>query len=275
MTTTNPLSQRETEVALLLLQGKSNKQMAQVLGISEHTVEFHLGNIYRKLKVGSRTEAILVLEKLIGHPEAKPGESLVEETAISGDNQNRFTISGQAPFWRKNAGGLRWSVIAFLVVLAAVGGLMFLLQRPVAFSYERECENPGQATTGKAIWREHASGGLVHGQFGTTPEFPWPAKSGYVLYDGIKTPNTRPMYLKLYYSKNSFASTPILVYLDDETTPLAKIALKDQQNWDQFIWTEPILLGKFSSGLHALKFATDGQEYGVADLDKFILTTAP
>ena len=54
-------SKRENEVIALLLKGKSNKQIAQSLGISTRTVEFHLGNIYSKLQVNSRSEAILRL----------------------------------------------------------------------------------------------------------------------------------------------------------------------------------------------------------------------
>ena len=41
MANTNRLSKREQEVADLLLQGKSNKQIAALLGISVSTVEFH------------------------------------------------------------------------------------------------------------------------------------------------------------------------------------------------------------------------------------------
>ena len=47
------LSAREQEVAGLLLQGKSNKQIALALAISERTVEFHLRNLYTKLQVRS------------------------------------------------------------------------------------------------------------------------------------------------------------------------------------------------------------------------------
>jgi len=42
---TKSLSRREEEVVDLLLQGKSNKQIALALHISERTVEFHLKNI--------------------------------------------------------------------------------------------------------------------------------------------------------------------------------------------------------------------------------------
>ena len=42
----------------LLLQSKSNEQIAQTLGISERTVEYHLKNVYDKLNVSSAREAI-------------------------------------------------------------------------------------------------------------------------------------------------------------------------------------------------------------------------
>jgi DNA-binding CsgD family transcriptional regulator len=54
-------SRREQEVIKLLVQGKSNKQIALVLGVSLRTVEFHLSHIYAKLGVASRTEAALKL----------------------------------------------------------------------------------------------------------------------------------------------------------------------------------------------------------------------
>ena len=57
----NSLSNREREVAKLLLEGKSNKLIASSLGISERTVEFHLKNIYDKFQVSSRVELVLKL----------------------------------------------------------------------------------------------------------------------------------------------------------------------------------------------------------------------
>jgi len=59
----NQFSKRQKEVIDLLLQGKSNKQIAQALGITERTVEFHLKNVYDKLNVSSAKEAILKLGK--------------------------------------------------------------------------------------------------------------------------------------------------------------------------------------------------------------------
>ena len=53
-----PLSERETEVLGLLAKGLANKQIAAALGISEHTVKFHVSSIYQKLNVTNRTEAV-------------------------------------------------------------------------------------------------------------------------------------------------------------------------------------------------------------------------
>ncbi len=54
-----PLSEREVEVLKLAARGISNKGIAEELCLSARTVQAHLGNIFNKLGVGSRTEAIL------------------------------------------------------------------------------------------------------------------------------------------------------------------------------------------------------------------------
>lgn len=53
-----PLTAREREVLQLLAQGIPNKQIAQRLAISEHTVKFHVSAIMTKLGASSRTEAV-------------------------------------------------------------------------------------------------------------------------------------------------------------------------------------------------------------------------
>jgi DNA-binding NarL/FixJ family response regulator len=58
------LTARELEVASLLMRGESNFRIAQALGLKEKTVEAHLTNIYSKLGVNSRAEAILCLQDL-------------------------------------------------------------------------------------------------------------------------------------------------------------------------------------------------------------------
>jgi len=53
-----PLTARETEVLRMLAQGRSNKQIAARLHISEHTVKFHVASILGKLGASTRTEAV-------------------------------------------------------------------------------------------------------------------------------------------------------------------------------------------------------------------------
>jgi two-component system, NarL family, response regulator YdfI len=52
------LTPREVEVLGLLAEGSGNKQIAFRLGISEHTVKFHVASIFSKLGASSRTEAV-------------------------------------------------------------------------------------------------------------------------------------------------------------------------------------------------------------------------
>lgn len=74
------LTEREREVALLIAAGKSNKEIAEALTISEHTVETHVGNILRKLGVASRTEAAVWLwEHDLAEEEPESGGNPPEE----------------------------------------------------------------------------------------------------------------------------------------------------------------------------------------------------
>jgi DNA-binding NarL/FixJ family response regulator len=53
-----PLTARELEVLRMLAEGAANKTIAWKLGISEHTVKFHVAQILAKLNAGTRTEAV-------------------------------------------------------------------------------------------------------------------------------------------------------------------------------------------------------------------------
>ena len=54
------LTRRETGVLQMLAAGLGNKEIAAQLGISEHTVKFHVASILGKLGAGSRTEAVSI-----------------------------------------------------------------------------------------------------------------------------------------------------------------------------------------------------------------------
>lgn len=62
--TPEPLTEREVEVLRLLAQGQSNKEIARALRIGADTVKTHLGHIFAKLGVQSRTQAVLCALRL-------------------------------------------------------------------------------------------------------------------------------------------------------------------------------------------------------------------
>ncbi len=53
------ITHREKEVLNWVATGKSNWEIAKILSVSEHTVDFHLRNIFRKLQVNSRITAVV------------------------------------------------------------------------------------------------------------------------------------------------------------------------------------------------------------------------
>lgn len=52
------LTDREIEVLSLVSAGNASKNVAQMLGISKRTVDFHLANVYTKLDANNRVQAI-------------------------------------------------------------------------------------------------------------------------------------------------------------------------------------------------------------------------
>jgi DNA-binding NarL/FixJ family response regulator len=57
------LTPRELATLRLMADGRSNKEIASALGISERTVKSHLGHLFEKLSVTSRTEAVKVASR--------------------------------------------------------------------------------------------------------------------------------------------------------------------------------------------------------------------
>ena len=55
------LSERESEIAKLIFEGKNNKEMAELLYLSPNTVKVHASNLYRKLGASNRVQAVQIL----------------------------------------------------------------------------------------------------------------------------------------------------------------------------------------------------------------------
>jgi DNA-binding NarL/FixJ family response regulator len=61
----NILTQRQQTVLQLLVQGKSNRRIAQALNLSENTIKVHVAALFRTLGVSSRVEAVLIGKPLL------------------------------------------------------------------------------------------------------------------------------------------------------------------------------------------------------------------
>jgi DNA-binding NarL/FixJ family response regulator len=75
----SPLSRRQREVALLVAAGRTNRQIARALGITEKTVEVHLSQAMRRIDAHNRSEvAIHVVDaglRLAGGPRPVAGST--------------------------------------------------------------------------------------------------------------------------------------------------------------------------------------------------------
>ncbi len=58
------LTDRQIQVLSMICEGKTNKDIAQALGITEITAKSHVGGIFKELRVVNRTQAVLVAQKL-------------------------------------------------------------------------------------------------------------------------------------------------------------------------------------------------------------------
>ncbi len=111
-------SNREIEVLALLLQGKSNKEIAHTLGVSNRTIEAHLSSIYSKLAVTSRTEAVIKLTQM-GWSSATD-KTLPKEAneAPALDNRTTQVKDTLAKPLRFSAG--KWAVMTLLTTLGLI-----------------------------------------------------------------------------------------------------------------------------------------------------------
>jgi hypothetical protein len=142
-------------------------------------------------------------------------------------------------------------------------------------SYVREGETPDAYTVGTTGFRENASCGQVHLQFGCTNTYPHPAQAGYVQYD-LPSLLAQPgrLFVQLRYSNDKDAGTPqdpitvtLVGHSPNSFTP------EITELWTTFTETDPVDLGSVGSAAHTLRFETDGVDWGAADLDVFTVTT--
>jgi DNA-binding CsgD family transcriptional regulator len=118
-----PLSKREMEVFQLVLQGKSNKQIAWSLDISVRTVEFHLKNVYAKFEVNSKIELILKLGHATGGAKIDElGYSTVDKRGEKAENGDRLNPRMD---WATFRGAI--SIIGQELIMKAI------LKKPSAF----------------------------------------------------------------------------------------------------------------------------------------------
>ena len=118
----NPLSNRELEILKLVAQGKSNKELASELFISVNTVKVHLSNIFQKLNVSSRAEAIVyaIETGLIESPRQEtPEPQIITEF-----------IEAEAPKWLT---WLRkfWWIPAIALILLIIGLSIVISRSPL------------------------------------------------------------------------------------------------------------------------------------------------
>lgn len=116
------LSDREIEVLQLVGQGKSNKEIAVDLNISINTVKVHIGNIFQKINVASRTEATLfaIEHGIIKSPASPTPEIEVEDQIVPAVEE----IPTPVGFFQRN----RWILWVFGMLL--VTGLYILIAKP-------------------------------------------------------------------------------------------------------------------------------------------------
>jgi len=225
-----------------------------------------ISNVVTVTKLSTRTLHTLTINVSgQGTTEPNPGTYTYDECT-------QVTITASSAYgyrfdhWEGDASGTSTSVT---IIMDSDKSVTACFEHALPEMYTRECEYPDEYSVGQVAQRTNASGSEVHGQFGCESFDPWTARAGYVKYNIPELHSGYHLYLVLRYSKNSPSTAPIMIYLDEETQPRAVFIPNDQGSWNEFTETEPIDLGQIAAGAHTIKFSTDGQQYGVADLDKF------
>ena len=86
-----PLTPRETEVLSWLAKGKTNRDIADILGMSHRTVNKHLEHIFEKLGVETRSAATAVAAQLLPRSYSDGRTPAAEATAVYSDQPDPVT----------------------------------------------------------------------------------------------------------------------------------------------------------------------------------------
>lgn len=140
----NPLSSRESEILELLAQGKSNKEIASDLVISVNTVKVHISNIFQKLGISSRAEAIMyALEKGIIET---PRQELTEPQVIT------EIVEAELPKWLLWLKKYWW--IPSLLLIGLIFALSFIFSRSAFLAKPTPSPDPLQAILSQNRWQD-------------------------------------------------------------------------------------------------------------------------
>ncbi len=129
------LTPRELEVLALVARGDSNKLIAKILDIAEGTVKTHLTAVFRKLNVGSRTQASQVAAHM---PEVS-------------DEQVRKVLGGQLSIGNRLTGGTRCYLPAgkLLFSKGAITDALYYVVRGIVYLEELSIERGQGALVGE------------------------------------------------------------------------------------------------------------------------------
>ncbi|MCO5205312.1 MAG: LuxR C-terminal-related transcriptional regulator [Anaerolineae bacterium] len=134
------LSERELDVLTCVASGASNKEVAEQLSISPHTVKVHLRNIYAKLGASSRTEAVTSAMQQGYLAEFAPTEDTTptSESATAASAESSFPVESTAAEMEPAAAEAnnpgqrrRWIVIAVAALLLVAVSAIFYATRVV------------------------------------------------------------------------------------------------------------------------------------------------